>query len=757
MSISNKKHKRRSAESPLLNTGNDVCDLVIDHLFLAPFEICENRSGFLSILMDRHIIDMSFAKLYQQSTKSGWEKTFNQERQKLKPNDISVLKCFVLNRLLYEYHKNPTVFVEQTTKLYYEIRSRMTREFPQWTPHNLLDEVRHWQEIQCRRRLFYFNAQELSPQSSLLMLQKASTNWCFYLMNHCKQNKTFWESEGQHRFVEHFQHSFIIVAQPTGPENVAVIQYTKTSSGHSARLNTRIICLLDPDIFKDDIQLSDIDVTLFPLNREINNKKEKQPSIKWQIRKILSGEGTPVSVLYAEIHSLQLETFDSVCKRLSLNSTLCQLEFRWKVKTKNPEFEDTIVMTTQPFGICSHAQYFPKFTAQIFLYEMKQILKIENQITDPQIITEFFRRYYRRTVGIEPNDHTNRYIRQVFLKAIEDVKSTRTASSLDSLYEEILAKMISQIDFMVLHPVLTLMYDDGLFLGICDSMEVDKMLNGTREHPQLLLRFNTLTNHQWNTNPTVQLIIHDGDLKRASFDMKTFANEMCRFICESLGEKTKQASVLSIMSTRNFSDFHWYFHDELYRLNKMSLPSTDSYDPLLPVLWMTMRHNYQNDISDTFDSSRKRKHSDSLSCISPDNIVVHLDDVSKDVPRLNHATKSKNQQISIILPHGIDLSPGVIFRHLAERFSDESEDVSSNYLIQPKQITFSLADAFENDQLSHMTSPLDLSFNNADSSSEMNRVESSILTDHIPNQMIIKQEPQDVNYVMVQESVIKCE
>lgn len=56
-----------------------------------------------------------------------------------------------------------------------------------------------------------------------------------------------------------------------------------------------------------------------------------------------------------------------------------------------------------------------------------------------------------------------------------------------------------------------------------------------------------------------------------------------------------------------------------------------------------------------------------------------------------------------------------------------------------------------------MTSPLDLSFNNADSSSEMNRVESSILTDHIPNQMIIKQEPQDVNYVMVQESVIKCE
>ena len=39
------------------------------------------------------------------SLKFGWEKVFSQERQKLKPNEISVLKCFVLNRLLHEYFK----------------------------------------------------------------------------------------------------------------------------------------------------------------------------------------------------------------------------------------------------------------------------------------------------------------------------------------------------------------------------------------------------------------------------------------------------------------------------------------------------------------------------------------------------------------------------------------------------------------------------------------------------------------------------
>jgi len=41
--------------------------------------------------------------------------------------------------------------------------------------------------------------------------------------------------------------------------------------------------------------------------------------------------------------------------------------------------------------------------------------------------------------------------------------------------------------------------------------------------------------------------------------MKTFANELCRFICESLGEKTKEASVLSTMTARKFTDFQWYF------------------------------------------------------------------------------------------------------------------------------------------------------------------------------------------------------
>lgn len=88
----------------------------------------------------------------------------------------------------------------------------------------------------------------------------------------------------------------------------------------------------------------------------------------------MSAEGIPVSIFCADFHTLQLGKNDSECKRLSMNSILCQLEFSMKIKVKCPEYEENIVLISQPFGICSHAQYFPKFIAQIFLYEMKRIL-----------------------------------------------------------------------------------------------------------------------------------------------------------------------------------------------------------------------------------------------------------------------------------------------------------------------------------------------------------------------------------------------
>ncbi len=45
---------------------NDSYDIVDDHRFIAPFEIFGDGIGLLSVLMNKHIIDTSFSKLYQQ-------------------------------------------------------------------------------------------------------------------------------------------------------------------------------------------------------------------------------------------------------------------------------------------------------------------------------------------------------------------------------------------------------------------------------------------------------------------------------------------------------------------------------------------------------------------------------------------------------------------------------------------------------------------------------------------------------------------
>ena len=76
------------------------------------------------------------------------------------------------------------------------------------------------------------------------------------------------------------------------------------------------------------------EVTLQPLNREMKEKVEKQPNLIWQQRVVTSSEGFPITMMYAEILSVQLEKFDANCKRLLLNSTLCQLEFRLKIQVR---------------------------------------------------------------------------------------------------------------------------------------------------------------------------------------------------------------------------------------------------------------------------------------------------------------------------------------------------------------------------------------------------------------------------------------
>lgn len=52
--------------------------------------------------------------------------------------------------------------------------------------------------------------------------------------------------------------SFIIVAQPSIPECATAVKYEKLGKTYEARLNSRIVCLLDVDEIQTHFTFSDI-------------------------------------------------------------------------------------------------------------------------------------------------------------------------------------------------------------------------------------------------------------------------------------------------------------------------------------------------------------------------------------------------------------------------------------------------------------------------------------------------------------------
>jgi hypothetical protein len=46
---------------------------------------------------------------------------------------------------------------------------------------------------------------------------------------------------------------------------------------------------------------------------------------------------------------------------------------------KNYDIEEDLTFLSRPFGLCSHAQYFPEYVAKVLIHEIEQI---------PQIVCE---------------------------------------------------------------------------------------------------------------------------------------------------------------------------------------------------------------------------------------------------------------------------------------------------------------------------------------------------------------------------------
>ncbi|CAF3745324.1 unnamed protein product [Rotaria sordida] len=658
-----------------------------DYEFLSLNEIYMNAIGIIFSLTTKCLINTSFINLYQRSLQITWMNLLNRERRNLKANVNSVEKCFMINRLIAECKKDPCQFARQTGELYEEIKMRISCTISlSWTIEDFYRQVELCRNLQSQRRLFHINYEEANRPHSLLTLQQIATKIYSHFLSSCQRD---FNNQNYNHLKKLLQHSFIIIDQPSVPECVAATKYDKMGNTYSAKLHTRIICLLEPDIVEKNLILSNVVVTLFPFDRNLNSFGEQQKALKWQKKQIIDSENILRSFFYIELESIELQLDQSKLRPI-YNAKICQLEFQIKIQINGLNIEENLRLISRPFGICSHAQYYPEYVAQVLLYEVEQISQSNGSIIQPNILTNYIARYYTRISGVETKFHTIQYITDVLQRVygfntlkkenimkhihvnilLDASTRSRTTTSFN-IYQDILAKLISQIEMFVDYPFLSMMYHDGLFLGICNNA-LDQQLHGTQQQPHMLLRFNSLIEHQSTQNASIRFIIHNGQLTRATFHTKAFIDEMCHMICKANScESMSRQFQLAITN-----------HNELFRLDATACQINDTYQPLIPVLWDIMRISTTEQVKQT-----EQQHSLSNS------FSFDLDSIVEDMSQSR--TFSMNEipliiQTDILIHHLVEQISNLLMNFLISNDSTIVSILTNGNIQQQKQLLFHL-------------------------------------------------------------------
>ncbi|CAF3765854.1 unnamed protein product [Rotaria socialis] len=557
-----------------------------DYEFLSPNEIFMNSIGLIFNLTSKRLIQTPFLNLYKRSLKLTWVNLLVRERCNLKSNANSVEKCFILNRLITECGKDPFQFARQTGELYEEIKMRISAKVlpASWTFEDIINQVQLWRTVQSQRRLFYVSHSEAKQPHSLLTLQCIITPMYSHLLRSYQNNPN---NENYNYLRQLLENCFIIITQPSIPECVAATKYDKSENRYLAKLHSRVLCLLDPNTVDDSLQLFDVGVTLFPSARNADLCGERQEELKWHKRQILDTENILRSFLYVELQAIELIQTDRTNSKPLYNSKMFQIEFEIKIRINVLSVVETVRLNSQNFGICSHAQYYPDYVAQVLLYEVAQTLEPKDSLIQPNVLTEYINRYFMRISGVALKIYTAQYITEILQIAYEEKARTNHSTSAE-IYQGIVAKLISQMETFTDYPFLSMMYHDGLFLSICDKA-LDQQLHGTRQQPHILIRFNSLTEHQSVQSASIKFIVHNGQLTRAVFHSKAFIDEMCEMICKASSCKNINMNFQLEVTNRKFHEFSLYFGDELYRLSSSVSQVNGAYQPLIPVLWDMVR------------------------------------------------------------------------------------------------------------------------------------------------------------------------
>ncbi|CAF3646538.1 unnamed protein product [Rotaria sp. Silwood1] len=409
-------------------------------------------------------------------------------------------------------------------------------------------DVETWKQIQRERRLFYRKCNDLH---SLLTLQRLMTNHFLNLLQSLIHDPNFLQSSGRDAFLELFRYSLIIVAQPSGTD-----------------------CIAD---------------------RNCDPNGDVQSSLQWKRRTIISSEQEEQIFFYVELNendSIKLTKKNSKNKLL-YNHGLCQLEFRTKFKITGYDIEETIILNSQLFGLCSHAKYYSTLLAKVFIDEINQDHRNIALETHINTLIGYICKFHKRLSNVEIKSHTQQFIEEElqevfnrFLKSANSINAPVMIFSLE-IYQNILEKLFTQIKFLNNYSFLSMMYYDSLFHGIC-SDRIDKKLNDViQQIPQMIMRFEQFKS-QKTEYPNIIFAFYDGTLRKARTTHEYFIEDICRCLCKAINNDKNQLQVFNENRMIPFYYFHWYHDNDLNRDNLIQTDDETIFYPLQTLLQSTI-------------------------------------------------------------------------------------------------------------------------------------------------------------------------
>ncbi|CAF1038256.1 unnamed protein product [Adineta ricciae] len=600
---SNKKRPASRSSSPpsaafplITQTGLFQC-----YEFLAPNEYSDKTFGLLAFLIRNSVGEINFSSIMdeiERRTQSGipldYAKALEEKRLSLPMIEASVEKCLMLNRLIAYINQNTATFLPLISDIRLDMKLKIIDQSPNQTvtyPNDFrqreLDFNRR-RTAQDMRRLFYISHQEAKEPPSLIHLQNRVTEHLTYITDYKMRNDLKFRETGISELPNILSNSFIIVSQPRFGANPVVIYDRKPGSAEYTS---------HPNF----IDLYDIELSLWPLSTHY--KLDESQTLPWKTCQIqISPDDKPRMIQYAELTSVTILPSNKNNPRMHFSETLHSLKFAIKVHVHLNEYKYSqiyqIPLESSSFVITSHHNHIPHMLSRVILDDIRRFSKTTT--IDVNTIKNFLLRYFKQRTGVVPAECLKNYLEYELKRAQNERRSFHT---LEDVFLDFVVPFVHQVEFMAKHPILSMFYADGLFLGICNSdRAAECMINSSDLHAPIVdLRMNSIKIEyksiasspaaNRSVKPYLCAVRVDIYNKRTNkfqyrtFDTNNLSNDIVKFVTTAHAERASHIRVLanidnsnSMKNYRLFTDFDEYYHErlhEIYRTNEKYKPITN--------------------------------------------------------------------------------------------------------------------------------------------------------------------------------------